>query len=275
MVLAMAGALALAWPVLPGTPAVAAPAQNQAAQSTAGPDRLPCDLPRYISINDVRSYESTGGGFTTFVFVVETFGCTHAASVGYTTSNGTANSSDFTATSGTLTWAAGDTSARAITVMVNRDSIDESNETFSVSLTQINGFTSVNGPGLGTILDDDGPVSWNINDVQCHEGDPSPAARLCTFTITLSQPTPVAKTVHVSTANQTATSPADYIGFVNKPVSVLPGSDIVQSTVELKPDDVCEANETLTLTLSSPSAGSLADPAAVMTIAEDDFFCDL
>lgn len=268
----MAGAFAVAWPILLASLAMAAPAQNQ---STAGPDRLPCDLPRQISINDVRSYEGTGSGFTTFVFVVETFGCTHAASVGYTTSNGSATSSDFTATSGTLTWAAGDTSARAIAVTVNRDSIDESNETFSVPLTQLTGFTSVNGPGLGTILDDDGPVSWNIDNVECHEGDPSPAARLCTFTITLSQSTPGAKTVNVSTANQTATSPADYIGFVNKPVSVPSGGNIVQSTVEFKPDELCEANETLALTLSSPSVGSLADPTAVMRIAEDDFFCDL
>ncbi|CAM3942653.1 hypothetical protein KIPE111705_32685 [Kibdelosporangium persicum] len=62
MVLAMAGAFAVAWPVLLATPAMAAPAQTRAP-----PDRLPCDLPRQIGIDDVRSHEGTGSGLTTFV----------------------------------------------------------------------------------------------------------------------------------------------------------------------------------------------------------------
>jgi hypothetical protein len=93
-----------------------------------------------ISVNRV----DTGGGFGT------------SASVSYATQAGTAlATSDFTTRTGTLTWAAGDSSPKTIVVPITNDTVAESPETFKVALS------SGSGMGVGTpettvlILDDD------------------------------------------------------------------------------------------------------------------------
>ena len=80
------------------------------------------------------------------------------ASVRYTTGNiKAAAGRDYVASSGTISWAAGDTAAKAIVVTVLPDTLREGNETFKVTLT-----TPVDGARLGTartvtvtIVDDD------------------------------------------------------------------------------------------------------------------------
>ena len=60
---------------------------------------------------------------------------TETVTVAYATANGTATAgSDYQAASGTLTFAAGETS-KTITVLVNGDRLAESNETFFVNLS--------------------------------------------------------------------------------------------------------------------------------------------
>ena len=79
------------------------------------------------------------------------------ARVNFSTADGTAIAGrDYTTTSGTLDFAAGETS-QAITVPILNDSIIEANESFTVSLTAHNGELSVTAPGVAevTIVDDD------------------------------------------------------------------------------------------------------------------------
>ncbi len=65
-----------------------------------------------------------------------------SARVRYATSNGTARSgSDYTSKSGTLTWAAGDASPKAITIAILNNTTKESTETFYVSLSSPSGAT--------------------------------------------------------------------------------------------------------------------------------------
>src|SRR5207247_11473682 len=78
--------------------------------------------------------------------------------VNYTTADGTATAgSDYVAQSGTLTFAAGSSSAQTITVLVKGDSIDELNETFTVNLSNPIHATIANGTGTCTITDNDSP----------------------------------------------------------------------------------------------------------------------
>ncbi|PRC51841.1 hypothetical protein C6A85_61995, partial [Mycobacterium sp. ITM-2017-0098] len=75
--------------------------------------------------------------------------------VAYATSNGTATAgSDFTAKSGTVTFAAGVTSQQ-ISVAVVGDTVVESNETFTVTLSSPTGATIADGSAVGTITNDD------------------------------------------------------------------------------------------------------------------------
>jgi hypothetical protein len=83
-----------------------------------------------------------------------------AVSVNYATSSGSATAgSDFTSVSGTLTWADGDAADKTITVNVTNDSEDESDETFTVSLSDPSAGTRLGtySTATVTITDDDAP----------------------------------------------------------------------------------------------------------------------
>lgn len=73
--------------------------------------------------------------------------------VGYATSNMTASAgSDYTATSGSVTFAPGET-RKVIAVLVQRDVLDEGGETFMVMLSNPSGATLTDAMAVGTILD--------------------------------------------------------------------------------------------------------------------------
>ena len=99
--------------------------------------------------------ESIGSATITAVRINGSFG---AVSVAYTTGDGTATAgSDYTATSGRLTWAAGETGNKMFSVPINNDTATESHETFSVSLSDPMG-TTLGPPSAAsvTIADNDG-----------------------------------------------------------------------------------------------------------------------
>ena len=79
-------------------------------------------------------------------------------SVHYATSPGTATAGpDFTTTSGTLNWAAGESGSKPISVGIKNDGTDESDETFAVTLSNPSAGTPL-GPhstATVTIVDDD------------------------------------------------------------------------------------------------------------------------
>ena len=85
-----------------------------------------------------------------------------AVSVDFATSSGSATAgSDFTSASGTLTWADGDTSVKTITVDTRNDSTDESDETFTVTLSNPTGGAALGSSSQATvtIVDDDSPAA--------------------------------------------------------------------------------------------------------------------
>lgn len=90
--------------------------------------------------------------------VQRTGGYMGAVSIQYATSDGTATAGgDYTATSGTLTWAAGDTTERTITVSITNDAQTESNEALAVTLSNPSGGASIEGSATlnVTITNDD------------------------------------------------------------------------------------------------------------------------
>ena len=75
--------------------------------------------------------------------------------VDWATSDGTATSgADFTAGSGTLTFAAGET-GKMFDVAVTGDTVDEDDETFTVTLSNADHASIPDATGTGTITDDD------------------------------------------------------------------------------------------------------------------------
>ncbi|HTD19280.1 MAG TPA: Calx-beta domain-containing protein, partial [Ktedonobacteraceae bacterium] len=106
-----------------------------------------------ISINDVTLAEG-GSGTKNFDFTVTRSGDTSiTSSVNFATADGTATvaNSDYVANSGTLSFAAGETT-KTITIVVNGDTTVEPDETFSVNLSNCVGCIITDSHGVGTIL---------------------------------------------------------------------------------------------------------------------------
>jgi len=115
------------------------------------------DVP-VVSVSDATVTEGQSGS-TGAVFTVSlTPAPTTAATVAYATANGTAGSgSDYTATSGTLTFDPG-TAQLGVAVPVLGDTDAEPGETFRFVLTGATNAALGDGEGLGLIVNDDGAV---------------------------------------------------------------------------------------------------------------------
>jgi len=95
---------------------------------------------------------------TMSVTVSRSDGSVGSVGVSYATSEGTAKSpEDFTDTSGTLTWGDGDSGMKTIIVPLADDSVAESDETFTITLTDPTGGVELGTPSSSTItiLNDD------------------------------------------------------------------------------------------------------------------------
>jgi len=110
-----------------------------------------------LSINDVTVNEGSGGAPVPATFTVSLLGgaSPNPVSVHYATANGTATApADYQAASGDVTFAPGETS-KPVTVLVNPDTVDEPDETFTVTLSAPSGAGLIDPTGVGTIVDDD------------------------------------------------------------------------------------------------------------------------
>ena len=161
-----------------------------------------------LSINDVTVAEgNVGTTFATFT-VTQSVPSGRAVSVDFATADITATAgSDYLATSGTLTFAAGETT-KQVTVIVNGDLLDESNETFALNLSNPSNATIVDAQGIGTITDDDTLPALSVNNVTVTEGNSGTVA--ATFTVTLTPVSGRSVTVDYATADGTAQAPGDY-----------------------------------------------------------------
>lgn len=107
----------------------------------------------FFTSTSVSEIEEAG---TINVSVTRTGGREGAATVDYTTSNGTATAgSDFTNTSGTLTFAAGEFT-KTIAIPLIDDSSTESDETFQITLSNAGGNTTLGTPAIATVTVVDG-----------------------------------------------------------------------------------------------------------------------
>jgi hypothetical protein len=111
--------------------------------------------PAVLAVADASVVEGNKGSSNLAVAVTLSSTSSQAITVSYRTSDGTAlATSDYTATSGTLTFQPGETS-RTISIAVKGDRKREANETFSVELSNPVGATISDGAATATILNDD------------------------------------------------------------------------------------------------------------------------
>jgi hypothetical protein len=100
----------------------------------------------------------------TYSFTIERVGGSDdQISVNYATKNGTARAGqDFVAKSGTLTWEAGDSEPKELTVTITNDNQFENDETFTIELLETAGGASLGAANIATVVienDDRRPAS--------------------------------------------------------------------------------------------------------------------
>ncbi len=224
-----------------------------------------------ISIGDVSMAEGAAGT-TTFTFTVSlSHASAVATSVDWQVNDGTAkvSNNDYVDGSGNLSIPA-NTLSGVITVDVNGDLTLESNETFSVVLSNAVNGSILDGTGVGTIQNDDGAPSLSISDESMIEGTAGPGYVTFIFDVTLSNPTDQAVTVHYQSADGSATEANfDYVpvsGTLTIPAKTSSGT----IEVIVPSDQTQESNETFFINLSNPTNATIADNQGVGTIQNDD-----
>jgi len=221
-----------------------------------------------LSISDATVIEGNSGTQTATFTVTLSAASASTVTVNYATANGSATAgSDYAATSGTLTFAPGETT-KTVSVTVNGDTLFESNETYFVNLSSPSNATLSDSQGLGAITNDDAnPVGLRINDVSITEGNRN--TRNATFTITLTSPLSNAVTVNFATANGTATAGVDY-SATSGSVRIRAGRTSATVSVVGFGDRTAEADETFFVNLTSANGTSIIDGQGVGTILNDD-----
>ncbi len=112
-----------------------------------------------LSIDDVAVTEGNSGTTNAVFTVTLNAASGQTVTVNYATADGTATQpADYTNTAGTLTFTPGQTT-RTITVPVIGETIPEANETFFVNLSGATNATISDNQGVGTITNDDVPVT--------------------------------------------------------------------------------------------------------------------
>jgi glucose/arabinose dehydrogenase len=223
-----------------------------------------------LSIDNVTVTEGNAGT-TSAVFTINLSApSSQTVTVHYATANGTAVAgTDYTAASGTLTFAAGATS-HTITVAVTGDTVNEANETFTVNLSTPVNATIADGQGLGTITNDDAASSLptlSINDVTVSEGNSGVVSAV--FTVSLSAASTQGITVHFATANGTATAGSDYVALSGT-LSFAAGTTTRTIAISVAGDGIMEADETFFVNLASAVNATILRAQGVGTIKNDD-----
>ncbi|HEU4770341.1 MAG TPA: Calx-beta domain-containing protein, partial [Pyrinomonadaceae bacterium] len=228
-----------------------------------------------FSFSAIRVIEDVG---TITVTVVRTGGSTGSLSVQYATVDGTAVAGqDYTSNTGTLTFAAGETS-KTLQLGILNDATQESNETFTFQLSNTGNPEAVGAPAAVVVTLQDSGTSpllsfSNVSVVEGNAGTTTDAV----FTLTLSAATgrTVSGTYTISNAGATGgtscSNPGvDYITQSPGSFTLNPGTTTSTITVKVCGDTNAEGDESFRIFVSNLTGAFLSNFQAFGSIVNDD-----
>jgi hypothetical protein len=219
-----------------------------------------------LSISDVTVTEGNSGTVNAVFTVSLSAASDRTVTVTYSTAADTATAgSDYTATSGTLTFDPGVTS-QTVTVVVNGDRVGETDESFFVNLDNPTNATVADAQGVGTILDDEPRIS--ISDVAHNEGNSGTTS--FNFIVSLSAPYDTAVTVRYATADGTATVANKDYQAKSGSVTFAAGVTSQTVTILVNGDKTKEGDETFYVNLSNAVSALIMDGQGAGTILNDE-----
>ena len=249
-----------------GTPNGYVPELAEEQTDSRGDEFIPL-LPTVVDFNydQTQNFEVAESAGTISFTVTRGGRIDLTSTVDFATSDGTATAGeDYTATSGTLTFAPGEIT-KEVRVSILDDAFDETGETFFLTVSNPSNASILGGSATATIIDDDNTPSLSINDVTTTDE----SAANATFTATLSAASGQTVTVDYESSNGTATAGADYT-ITSGTLTFAAGETTQTFTVPVLADTTDESNETATLTLSNASNASINDATGTLTITDDD-----
>ena len=220
-----------------------------------------------LSVADA-SVQEGDAGTATLVFTASLSAVTSkAVTFDWATAPGTATAgTDYLTANGGGAIPAGDIST-TFGVTVNGDSLDEDDETLTVSLSNPGNATVDDATGLGTITDDDPLVTASIADASIAEGNAGTID--LTFDVSLSAASAKTVTVSWATVDDLAAAPTDYAADSGT-LTFVPGDTAESVNVTINGDGVAELDEEFHVVLSAPSNATLGDASATGTIVDDE-----
>lgn len=205
------------------------------------------------------------------VFVTRSDGSEGPASIQYRMNAGSATAGvDFVASTGTLSWADGETQSKAIDLQVFDDSILEENEVLEIELFGATGGAAIAANGSRQfVVIADSERGFRISQAQLTVSE---AGGSISIDVGRIGDWTGAASVNYATASGSATAGADFT-TASGTFNWADGDGSARTVVINIINDVIDENdETFTLTLSNPSAGMLlgVNASATITITDND-----
>ncbi|HKY43590.1 MAG TPA: Calx-beta domain-containing protein, partial [Pyrinomonadaceae bacterium] len=210
------------------------------------------------------------------VTVVRTGGSAGTLTVDFATADGTAIAGqDYTATSGTLTFAGGET-IKTFQVPITEDAPTDLNETFTISLRNTSNLDSLGLPNIleVIILDRTIAPTFLIGHANVFEGGPGTTTQML---VPLNLSAATGRTASVNFATRTSlavggTSCTPGVDFVNTSgtITFQPGTTALSIPITICGDRNAEPSEAFVIDLSNPVNGQLFTSVGTGSIVNDD-----
>jgi len=226
------------------------------------------DAPVIPSLDFSNTTLQTDEGSGSVVFTVVLSSATsQTVTVDYATGDVSATAGDdYTATTGTLTFAPNVTS-ETITVPITDDADDETDEDFQLTLSSATNATIGTAQATATILDNDEPLpDANITTTSVAVDEDAGTA---SFTVTLSIAVAQTVTVDYTTSDLSAVAGEDYTTTTDT-LTFNPNETAGTISIPIIDDTTDEADETFRLTLLSATNATLGTTIATATITDND-----
>jgi hypothetical protein len=237
--------------------------QRGVARPAGGCDAGAYEANSSLGISNTTVTEGNGGTTPASFTVLLTQASSQTVTVQYSTFNGTAAAgSDYTASTGTVTFPPGSTS-QTLGVPVIGDTLDEDDETFGVTLANAVNAAIGTAQAVGTIQDNDAAPTVSIGDCAVPEGG------VCALPVTLSAASGKGIAINFATSNGTATAGSDYQA-TSGTFGFAPGQTAAAVNVVVFGDTTDEIDETFAVLLSTPVNVSIGDGSGTGAIDDDD-----
>lgn len=201
------------------------------------------------------------------VWVTRSGGNASPVGINYRVEAGTASAEDFSSSSGTLSFAAGET-AKAIPIAITDDLLVEADETLVVTLSEPAGGATLGGQSsvTVTIVDDEKPgeLNWVKTSSALVEG-----ASQLTLEVSRTKGTSGAVSVDYQISSGSATNGADYV-FSNGKLTFADGEILKTVSIQFLSDSLREGYEDLTIELSNPTSGAVVGSSNTSSIVIKD-----